>query len=227
MRGLVSKGISASEPPATASTVFGSRLERAQRYAELLAGAGVQRGLIGPREAGRLWDRHLLNCAVIGELIGPAATVLDVGSGAGLPGLPLALARPDLTIVVLEPMARRVTFLTEVVGELELDNVTVVRGRAEDAAVRRSLGGAGVVTARAVATLDRLAAWCLPLLTPGGELLAMKGAAAQAELDGARASLRAAGADRCGVEMCGVGLLPVPTTVVRVRLGTGGRRRSR
>jgi len=214
-------------PPAVAAAVFGPRLPQASRYAEVLAQAGVQRGLIGPREAGRLWGRHLLNCAVIGDLIGPSASVLDVGSGAGLPGVPLALARPDLSLTLLEPMARRVTFLAEVVSELGLTNVQVVRGRAEDAAVRRSLGLSAMVTARAVAGLDRLAHWCLPLLAPAGQLLAVKGVSAQAELDAARAALRAAGAVRAEVELCGVGLLPTPTTVVLVTMGSTGPGRRR
>lgn len=213
--------------PSVAQTVFGPRLQVAYRYAELLAAAGVQRGLIGPREADRLWERHLLNCAVVGELIPPAATVLDVGSGAGLPGVPLALARPDLSLTLLEPMARRIGFLEEVVAELGLENVTVVRGRAEDVGVRRSLAGAQVVIARAVARLDRLAGWCLPLLDAGGQLLAVKGESARAELEQAQAALRAAGARHAEVASCGVGLLPIPTTVVRVTAGPTPRRRAR
>lgn len=210
-----------AEPPASvAVAVFGPRLPQARRYVELLAGAGVQRGLIGPREADRLWERHLLNCAVIGELIPPAASVLDVGSGAGLPGLPLALARPDLALTLLEPMGRRVAFLTEVLAELRLPNVTVVRGRAEDFSIRRSLAGSGIVTARAVATLDRLAAWCLPLLAPAGELLAVKGESASAELDAARPALHEAGVRRATIELCGVGLLTMPTTVIRITAGS-------
>jgi len=213
-------------PPSVARAVFGDRLELAQRYAVLLADVGVSRGLIGPREADRLWERHLLNSAVIGELIPPAASVLDVGSGAGLPGVPLALARPDLSVTLMEPMARRVAFLVEVVADLELDNVTVLRGRAEDAAVRRSLGRNDVVTARAVTGLHRLAGWCLPLLAPAGALLAIKGESAQLELDAARAALHAAGAVRADVQACGIGLLTVPTTVIRVIAGSTFHRSS-
>ncbi len=214
------------EEPALAADIFGELLPQARAYADLLAGAGVQRGLIGPREADRLWGRHLLNCAVVGDLIHPAASVLDVGSGAGLPGIPLALARPDVSVTLLEPMARRVAFLTEVVSDLGLANVVIVRGRAEDGAVRRLLGTSQVVTARAVAGLDRLAGWCLPLLAPTGELLALKGASAQAELDAARVALRAVGAASAEVVRCGVGVLPTPTTVVRVVAGSrpGGPR---
>ena len=164
------------------ATVFGSALPRAEAYAELLATDGTVRGLIGPREVPRLWDRHLLNSVALTGLIPAGARVVDVGSGAGLPGIPLALARPDLAVTLLEPLARRVAFLDECVSRLELENVTVVRGRAEEGPVRRSLGGADVVTARAVAPLEKLAGWCLPLLRPGGRLLAVKGATAADEL---------------------------------------------
>jgi len=215
------------DEPAVAHTIFGSRLPQARRYAELLADLGVQRGLIGPRETDRLWERHLLNSALIGELIGPAATVLDVGSGAGLPGIPLGIARPDLSMTLLEPMARRVTFLIEVVDQLELVNVSVVRGRAEDTAVRRLVAGGEFVTARAVAPLERLVGWCLPLLGPAGQLLAVKGSAAQREVDAARSALRAAGAVAVEVVSVGLGLLSTPTTVVRVIAPAAGRLRRR
>ncbi|HVW43764.1 MAG TPA: 16S rRNA (guanine(527)-N(7))-methyltransferase RsmG, partial [Amycolatopsis sp.] len=161
--------------------MFGDRLDGAVRYAELLREHGVERGLIGPREVDRLWDRHLLNSAVIAECIPRGATVVDVGSGAGLPGIPLALARPDLEIALVEPMARRVEWLDEVVYELAL-GVTVVRGRAEERAIRRRLGLVDVVTARAVAPLARLAGWCLPLLREGGMMLALKGVSAREEV---------------------------------------------
>ena len=196
-------------PPAAAQ-VFGPSLDRAVAYAELLATAGTERGLIGPREGPRLWDRHLLNSAVVGELIPAGARVVDVGSGAGLPGVPLALARPDLDVVLLEPLARRVAFLSEAVADLV--NVTVVRGRAEEGHTRRALGPADVVTARAVAPLDRLAGWCLPLARPGGTLLALKGSSAESEL---------AGSGLAGeVVRCGVGVVDPPATVVVVSRGT-------
>jgi 16S rRNA (guanine527-N7)-methyltransferase len=171
-----------SAAPPAAVAVFGGAVDSAVAYARLLATDGTVRGLIGPREVPRLWDRHLLNSVAIAPLIPDGARVVDVGSGAGLPGIPLALARPDLTVTLLEPLARRVAFLLECVDRLGLDNVTVVRGRAEEGPVRRELGGADVVTARAVAPLDRLAGWCLPLLRIGGRLLAMKGSTAAAEL---------------------------------------------
>jgi 16S rRNA (guanine527-N7)-methyltransferase len=202
-------------PPA-AAVIFGSRLATATAYARLLAGDGVTRGLLGPREVPRIWDRHLLNCAAVAELLAPDATVTDVGSGAGLPGIPLALARPDLHLELLEPLQRRVVFLREAVSALGLDRIQVVRGRAED--VRRT-GGVDVVTARAVAPLSRLAGWCLPLLRPGGSLIALKGSQASAELDAAADDLRRLGAVAWEVVTCGLGLVDPPTTVVRVIRG--------
>ena len=180
--------------PEQAAAVFGAALDRAAAYVLLLATDGTVRGLIGPREVPRLWDRHLLNSAAIASLVPADARVVDVGSGAGLPGIPLALVRPDLTITLLEPLARRVTFLDECVDRLGLANVSVVRGRAEEGPVRRSLGGADVVTARAVAPLEKLAGWCLPLLRPGGLLLALKGSTAAEELAAAGPLPDAAGA---------------------------------
>jgi 16S rRNA (guanine527-N7)-methyltransferase len=198
-----------------AAALFGNRLPLAARYAEVLAGDGVIRGVLGPREAPRLWERHLLNCAVVARLVPGGATVVDVGSGAGLPGIPFALARPDLTVVLLEPLARRVAFLTDTLAVLGLDGVTVVRGRAED------YRGAAVpvVTARAVAPLDRLAGWCLPLLEPGGVLLAFKGASAVDEVRLHDRSVRAAGGAEIRVTTCGDGILAEPTTVVTVTRG--------
>lgn len=190
------------------------RLARAEAYADLLATAGVERGLIGPREAPRLWDRHLLNCAVLGELVPQGVTVADVGSGAGLPGLALAIARPDLRVTLIEPLLRRTNFLEEVVATLGLeDQVTVVRGRAEEL-------GEGVVfhtvTARAVAPLGRLARWCLPLVAPEGELVAMKGASAAAEVAEAESVLRQLGCWPVSVAELGAEILDEPTWAVRV-----------
>jgi 16S rRNA (guanine527-N7)-methyltransferase len=174
--------------PAAARGVFGSdRLPLAERYAALLATEGVLRGLIGPREAPRLWDRHLLNCAVLGEAIPTDVAVCDIGSGAGLPGLVLAIARPDLRITLVEPLLRRTTFLEEVVDELGLFGVTVVRGRAEEVKARH---GFDVVTSRAVAPLERLLRWSMPLVAPHGALVAMKGASVAEEIEVARPTLR-------------------------------------
>ncbi|MFL6129030.1 MAG: 16S rRNA (guanine(527)-N(7))-methyltransferase RsmG [Mycobacteriales bacterium] len=217
-------------PPDVAARVFGPALDRAIAYAEMLATDGTVRGLIGPREVSRLWDRHLLNSAVVAELVPAGASVVDAGSGAGLPGIPLALARPDLTVTLLEPLARRHAFLTECAGRLGLDTVTVVRGRAEEGPVRRALRGADVVTARAVAPLDRLAGWCLPLLRAGGLLLAVKGDTAEDELTAARPALARAGASTAEVVRCGAGVVDPPATVVvvtrgTVRTGASGRQR--
>lgn len=200
--------------------MFGERLGLATRYAALLAGSGVERGLIGPREAARIWQRHVLNCAVIGEVVPAGAGVVDAGSGAGLPGIPLALARPDLQITLLEPMARRVAWLTEVIDELGIA-VRVHRGRAEDAAVRSALGGCDVVTARAVAPLGRLAGWTLPLLRPGGLLVAMKGATAEDEVASDRAAIKGLGGCVIRLYDCGSGIVDPLTRVVLVERRMG------
>jgi 16S rRNA (guanine527-N7)-methyltransferase len=175
----------------------------------------VERGLIGPREAPRIWDRHLLNCAVLGELVPSGVYVVDVGSGAGLPGIVLAVARPDLRISLVESLARRTAFLTEVVEELGLSSVEVVRARAEECV--NVLEPADVVTARAVAPLDRLASWCLPLARPGGVLLAIKGSSAADEIEEHRAAVRRLGGGSPSLVQCGTRLLPEPTTVVEIR----------
>jgi 16S rRNA (guanine527-N7)-methyltransferase len=198
-----------------AQAVFGARYPLAERYAALLAESGVARGLIGPREAARLWERHLLNSAVLGELVPEDCRVLDVGSGAGLPGIPLALARPDLAIVLLEPMARRVVWLQEVIAVLGLA-VSVYRGRAEEPQVRAQLGGNDVVTARAVAPLGRLAGWSLPLVAPGGRLLAVKGASAEQEAARDVDAVRAAGGAAVQIVRCGTTIVQPSTTVIVV-----------
>jgi 16S rRNA (guanine527-N7)-methyltransferase len=212
-----------SEPPPhladAAFRVFGPRLPLAVRYAELLGTDGVIRGLVGPNEGSRLWDRHLLNCAVVGELIPPDARVVDVGSGAGLPGIVLAVARPDLSVILVEPLARRTAFLSEVVTALGLDRITVVRGRAEECIPKRGaarFGLADVVTARAVAPLDRLTAWCLPLTTEGGRVLALKGESAEVEAEAHREAIVRLGGAPPTVLRCGSGLIDPPSTVVQV-----------
>jgi 16S rRNA (guanine527-N7)-methyltransferase len=201
-------------PPASALDVFGERLPLAVAFAQRLATDGVLRGLIGPREVARLWERHLLNCAVITELVPPDARVVDVGSGAGLPGLAMACRRGDLKVDLVESLARRVAFLREVVSVLGVDEtVRVVHGRAEDRKVRATVGETEWVTARAVAPLERLVKWCVPLLRRGGTLLAIKGERADAEVGRLR---RAPGVD-VSIVRCGVGTLDTPVTVVAVR----------
>lgn len=185
-------------------------------YAALLADAGVVRGLLGPREVPRLWDRHLLNSLAVEPLVPAGARVADVGSGAGLPGLAVALVRPDLSVDLVEPLLRRSVFLGEAVEALGLaDRVRVIRARAEEA----ERGAYDVVLARAVAPLGTLAGWCLPMLRPGGALLALKGEQAGAELARDGAAVRAAGGTTGTVES--VGLPGSPTQVIRVvRSGT-------
>lgn len=207
--------------PPVAAELFGAALPSAERYAALLASAGVERGLIGPREVARLWDRHLLNCVVLSELIPERATVIDVGSGAGLPGVVLAIARPDLRMTLLEPLLRRATFLHECVAELRLANTRVHRGRAEEQAGTLS---AEVVTARAVASLDRLAKWTIPLLEPDGALLALKGERADSELAEAGPVLETLGVRSAEVVVAGRGKVEPPATVVRVTVGRSRRR---
>lgn len=207
----------APPPPGAATTIFGDRLALAVRYVDLLASAGLERGLLGPREVPRLWDRHLLNCAVVGELIPQGGRVLDVGSGAGLPGIALAIARPDLSVTLLEPMARRAAFLEQAVRDLGLDSVEVRRGRAEEKVPQgESHALVNVVTARAVAPLERLVPWCLPLVERGGRLLAIKGSSAPVELGASLDAVRRAGGRNPQIRLCGDGIVDPPTTVVEI-----------
>jgi 16S rRNA (guanine527-N7)-methyltransferase len=207
--------VSRGTPPApdTARGVFGSRWTVAAAYADLLVSAGVTRGLIGPREAPRIWDRHLLNCAVLAEVIPEGVDVCDVGSGAGLPGLVLAIARPDLTVTLLEPLLRRTTFLTETVQQLDLTNTEVLRGRAEEVHGKRDFA---IVTSRAVASLPRLLDWSMPLVRQGGALVAMKGASVADEVASASVELRRWHAGAVEILELGRGVIDPPCTVVRV-----------
>ncbi len=200
------------EVPAAAKLVFGAAVAQAERYAAELAGAGVQRGLIGPGEADRIWDRHLFNCAALAGLVPRRCAVADLGSGAGLPGVVVAMLRPEARVTLIEPMARRVEFLEECVGLLGLGNVTVVRARAEELAGRSA---ADVVTARAVAPLDKLARLAGGLVRAGGVVLAMKGAGAAQELAKARPVLAELGAGDAKVVQAGDAAIGVTATVVR------------
>ena len=186
-----------------------------EQYADLLATVGVERGLIGPREVDRIWTRHVLNCAVVAEprlsLVPQQASVADVGSGAGLPGLVWAIARPDVHVTLIEPLLRRTAFLGEAVDALGLGaRVAVARGRAEDGQARAF----DVVTARAVAPLERLLPWTAPLIAVGGRLVALKGSSAAEEITATVALATSLGLSPLEVRNCGADVLDPPTTVV-------------
>ncbi|GAA1046364.1 MULTISPECIES: 16S rRNA (guanine(527)-N(7))-methyltransferase RsmG [Rothia] len=198
-----------------AEKIFGDRLPLAKRYVEHLATSGIERGLIGPREVPRLWGRHVLNCAVVEEFIVENASVADVGSGAGLPGLCLAIARPDLSLTLIEPLERRVIWLDEVIEDLGLENVDILRSRAEQAV---GMVDADYVTARAVSALVGLLDITLPILRGQGELLALKGRSAAEEITKARKKLNKYGAREVDILTAGETLLEEPTTVVQVIL---------
>ena len=199
-----------------AEKIFGARLGLAERYVEHLATSGMERGLLGPREVPRLWSRHVLNCAVVADLIDENAKVADVGSGAGLPGLCLAIARPDLQLTLIEPLERRVIWLNEVVADLGLDNVVVIRGRAEQVVADVN---ADVVTARAVSALSTLAGLTIPLLKGKGVVLAIKGRSAEEEIQKAAKVIRKLGGRNTTILTAGEGLLEEHTTVVRIAVG--------
>lgn len=199
-------------PPA--SWPFADGAEQMSAYVRWLAGPGVERGLIGPRETARIWERHILNCAVVETAVPRGSVVVDVGSGAGLPGIVLALVRPDLVVHLVEPMGRRSQFLTEVVEDLGVDaRIVVHRGRAQDV-VGEVVGD--VVTARALVSLDRLVPMCVPLMRRGGQILAVKGARAAAEVEAARRVLARHGFGDPEIVRCGEGIVSPPTTLVRL-----------
>lgn len=208
--------------PAAAAVVFGDRLPLARIYVKSLATDGVLRGLIGPREPARLWTRHVLNSAAVADLIEPGARVVDIGSGAGLPGIPLAIARPDLAVTLVEPLERRVRYLVEAVDLLGLTGCRVIRGRAQD--VIADCGDADVVTSRAVAPLQRLVTWSAPLARDGGIVLAMKGQSAAEELDRDRSAVAAAGLVDAEVLEIGGGAEMESTFVIRARRRAGASR---
>jgi 16S rRNA (guanine527-N7)-methyltransferase len=208
--------VAAPDVPTTAAVVFGPHLAQAQRFAAILADTGVSHGLIGPREVPILWDRHILNCAVAHEAFPEGVAVVDVGSGAGLPGLALAIVRPDLHLHLVEPMLRRTTWLSTTIETLGLANCTVHRGRAEEFHDVLSLPYA---TARAVARIDKLARWTFPLLADGGTLVALKGGSASEELAAEEKVLRKLGMVTSRVVTYGVDLLPVATTTLQLTVG--------
>jgi 16S rRNA (guanine527-N7)-methyltransferase len=198
------------EEPAVAAELFGPTIDRARSYAGELIRRGEELGVIGPQELSRIWTRHLVNCALLAPLL-RAGRVGDVGSGAGLPGLVLAIARPDAQLVLIEPMERRTDWLREEAGRLGLDNVEVIRGRAEE------VGRLGLdqVTARAVSALRTLIPLTAPLLAPSGELLLMKGARVADELAAARKQVAAARLRDPEIIELGVGMVPETTWVFR------------
>ena len=203
-------------PPPVAAEIFGNRLPLAEQFAHLLADTGVSHGLIGPRETPRLWDRHLLNCGIVESVLPHRTRLIDVGSGAGLPGVVLAIARPDLDVILVEPMLRRTKWLQAAVDHLGLGNVQVLRGRAQDFWGKLR---APVVTARAVARIGELAAWCLPLLEGEGRLVALKGATAERELAEDEDALRRSGAVTARFIVLGEAVLPEPTRLIEVAVG--------
>ena len=195
-----------------AREIYGAELPAINRYVDILRSTAVEWGLLGPREAERLWDRHILNSAALSGLIPADSAVADVGSGAGLPGIPLAILRPDIRVTLIEPLLRRSRFLTQTVEELQIsDRVDVVRSRAEDHAHTYD-----VVVARALAPLDRLIGWCNPLRAPDGVILALKGASAADEIAAAGRQLQAA---QLQAEVLKVRAHPdvLSATVVRLR----------
>ncbi|QGN58648.1 16S rRNA (guanine(527)-N(7))-methyltransferase RsmG [Nostocoides sp. HKS02] len=211
---------SAPAPPTPAAgAVFGVHLGRAEHFAAILADTGVSHGLIGPREVPILWERHLLNCAVAHEAFPEGAEIIDVGSGAGLPGLALAIARPDLTLHLVEPMLRRTTWLSTTIGELGLTNAIVHRGRAEEFHGELSTAYA---TARAVARIDKLARWVFPLLAENGTLVALKGSQAAEELAATEKALRTLGMHAARIGTYGADLLEVPTVTLELTVGARG-----
>jgi 16S rRNA (guanine527-N7)-methyltransferase len=197
--------------PAVAASLFGDHIELARRFTADLAREGETRGLIGPLELPRLWSRHVVNSALVAPLL-RSGRVGDVGSGAGLPGLVLAIARPDVHLVLIEPMERRVDWLTEEADALGLDNVEVVRARAEEAQLGEPLDQ---VTARAVSALSKLLPLTAPLLRPGGEFIVMKGARVDEEIAAAQKVIRNLGLQNVTVELLGEGVVPDPTRVFR------------
>ncbi|WP_394281759.1 16S rRNA (guanine(527)-N(7))-methyltransferase RsmG [Corynebacterium sp.] len=198
--------------PDVAKQIFGDRLALVEQYHDSLATTAAERGFIGPKEVSRLWSRHILNCAIISEAFDEGLRVADIGSGAGLPGIPLAIARPDLSITLIEPLLKRSTYLGEVKEQLGLDNVTVIRGRAED----QKLEPFDVVTSRAVAPLGKLAGWSLPLAKKGGAMVAMKGASVAEELERDAAQIKKAGGGEATIFTVGDDVLEEPSTLIRI-----------
>ncbi len=199
--------------PAVAAVIFGDRLDLARRYAALLIRDSDTLGLLGPREMPKLWSRHILNSAVVSELVPDGVTVADVGSGAGLPGIPMAIAQPNAHFTLIEPMERRSDWLKAVLAELGLENVSVLRARAEEVGEVFDL-----VTARAVSALPKLLRLTVPLTRHGGAIIALKGSKAAEEIEEAKKlskKLKIAGFE---VIHTGAQILDETTLVVRTTL---------
>ena len=201
-------------PTKSQEQALGPGFTQLSKFADILAQDGVRLGLIGPREAERIWDRHILNCAALTELIDDGQSIIDIGSGAGLPGIPMAIARPDAQFVLIEPMERRSSWMLAVVEDLGLKNVRVLRSRAEDVSEQDF----DIVTARAVAALDKLLKMCVPLLKPGGALIALKGSKAAEEITNSKKLEKKLGISSFEILVCGEKFLAEPTSVVKTTL---------
>jgi 16S rRNA (guanine527-N7)-methyltransferase len=199
--------------PIEAAAVFGDRIDLARSYAAALVRDSDLLGLLGPREMPRLWSRHILNSAVVAELVPPGKTVCDIGSGAGLPGIPMAIVLPDTLFTLIEPMERRSDWLISVIEELGLKNVDVIRARAEEVGEVFD-----IATARAVSALPKLLRMCIPLVRHGGEILALKGSKAAEEIEEAKRIQKKLGVESFKIEFAGARLLSEPTLVVRTKL---------
>jgi 16S rRNA (guanine527-N7)-methyltransferase len=199
--------------PIEAAAVFGDRIDLARSYAAALVRDSDLLGLLGPREMPRLWSRHILNSAVVAELVPPGKTVCDIGSGAGLPGIPMAIVLPDTFFTLIEPMERRSDWLISVIDELGLKNVEVIRARAEEVGEVFD-----IATARAVSALPKLLRMCIPLVRHGGEILALKGSKAAEEIEEAKRIQKKLGVESFKIEFAGARLLSEPTLVVRTKL---------
>jgi 16S rRNA (guanine527-N7)-methyltransferase len=199
--------------PASAALIFGENIDRARHYFELLVRDGDLLGLLGPREMPKLWTRHILNSAVVAELVSPGTTVADVGSGAGLPGIPMALAQPQAQFTLIEPMERRSEWLKSTIAELQLENVRVLRARAEEVAEVFD-----VVTARAVSALPNLLKMCVPMTKHGGEVIALKGSKAADEISDSKKLQKKLSIESFEIVRVGGDFLTDPTLVVRTKL---------
>lgn len=199
--------------PAEAAVIFGNGIEQARGYAKALVRDGDLLGLLGPRELPRLWTRHILNSAVVSELVPAGKTVADIGSGAGLPGIPMAICLPETQFTLIEPMERRSDWLKELVLELGLTNVKVLRARAEEVGEVFD-----IATARAVSALPKLLRMTVPLVRDGGEVLALKGSKASEEIDEAKRLQKKLGVSGFEIVYAGEEVLDQPTLVVRTKL---------